>query len=355
MPETVVRGSGRRHRAAGPALLLAVAATLVLAACSNGSSPGPSIPATSTAGPQSPSPSPTPTPTTVQRSLLSGRAGATDHAVLAVKLDNTPLSNPWAGLKAADVVYLEQVEGGLSRFMAIYSSTYPASVGPVRSARISDIELLRQYGKVAFAYSGVQTKMLPVLKKAYLIDVSDDHGGLGYHRDFSRPAPYNLFGTPSVLLKRAGHPAKAVDVGFTFDDAVPAGGTPVTVVSASYPATRVGFAWNASSRRFLASMNGRKAMATEGGQLGGTTVIIQYVKVTRSIYHDKNGNYTPLSTSVGTGSALILRDGRYWRATWSRPSAAAGTQWLVGGQPFPLAPGQVWVLLVDKKTPAKIG
>ncbi|MFI5101175.1 MAG: DUF3048 domain-containing protein [Actinomycetes bacterium] len=353
MPETVVRGPGTRRRAAGPALLVAVAAVFALAACSAASTPaaGPSV---TTAPPTSQTPTPTPTPT-VQRSLLSGRVGVADHAVLAVKLDNTPQSNPWSGLKAADVVYLEQVEGGLSRYMAIYSSTYPTTVGPIRSARISDIDLLRQYGKVAFAYSGVQTKMLPVLKKAYLIDVSDDHGGLGYHRDFKRPAPYNLFGSPTVLLKRAGHAATAVDVGFTFDDTVPAGGTPVTKVSASFPATRVGFGWSPAAGRFLASMNGRKAMATEGGQLGGTTVIIQYVTVTRSIYHDHLGNYTPLSTTVGTGGALILRNGQYWRATWSRPSAATGTHWLVGGQPFPLAGGQVWVLLIDRRTPAKIG
>ena len=67
------------------------------------------------------------------------------------------------------------------------------------------------------------------------------------------------------------------------------------------------------------------------------------------------GAKTPLSTSVGTGSALILRNGKVWKAGWSRPTASSGTQWTVGGQPFPLAPGQVWVLLIDRKTPAKIG
>lgn len=355
MPETVVRGSGRRRRAAGPAVLVAAGAAFALAACTSASAPGASGSSTSTPTlSESPSASQSPTPE-VTRSLLSGRPGAADHAVLVVKLDNTPSSNPWSGLKAADVVYLEQVEGGLSRYVAVFSSAYPTTVGPVRSARISDIELLRQYGKVAFAYSGVQSKMLPVLKKAYLIDVSDDHGGLGYHRDTSRPAPYNLFASPSTLLKRAVHSAKAVDIGFTFDDAVPAGGSAATKVSASFPATRVGLTWNASSGRWLATMNGRKSMATEGGQLGGTTVIIQYVSVTQSIYHDKNGNYTPLSRTVGTGSALILRNGQVWHATWSRPSASGGTQWLVGGQPFPLAPGQVWILLMDKKRPATIG
>jgi hypothetical protein len=358
VPETVVRGSGRRRRAAGPSLALTatvLASVLGLAACSSAPpAAGPASSPTAVATSQSPTPTPTPTPT-VQRSLLSGRLGAVDHAVLAVKLDNTPLSNPWSGLKAADVIYLEQVEGGLSRYMAIFSSQYPKTVGPVRSARISDLEILRQYGKVAFAYSGVQSKMLPVLAKADLIDVSDDHGGLGYHRDISRTPPDNLFAAPTVLLKRAGNPAKAVDVGFTFDDAVPAGGTPATTVTASYPSTKATFTWNAASGRWLAAMNHRKAMATEGGQLGGTTVIIQYTTVTNSIYHDFLGHYTPLSRSVGSGTALFLRNGQYWRGTWSRPNAASGTTWTVNGQEFPMAAGQIWVLLVNKKTPATIG
>ncbi len=353
MPETAVRGSGRYRRAARPGALaaaVAVTAGLALAACSSApSTPTPTVSAIATTE----TPTPTPTPTE-QRSLLSGRPGAVDHAVLAVKLDNTPLSNPWSGLKAADIIYLEQVEGGLSRYMAIYSSQYPKTVGPVRSARISDLELLRQYGRVAFAYSGVQSKMLPVLRKADLIDVSDDHGGLGYHRDLSRTAPDNLFGAPSVLLKRAVDPAQAVDVGFTFDDAVPAGGTPVTTVTAPFPATKVSFTWDASTGRWLAAMNHRKAMATEGGQLGGTTVIIQYTTVTRSIYHDFLGNYTPLSRSVGSGTAVFLRDGQSWKGTWSRPSASGGTTWTVDGQDFPMAAGQIWILLIDKKTPATL-
>ena len=352
MPTTVVRGSGGRRGAAGPATVL-LAAVVALAACSGGSGAKPAASSQSPTATASVSASVSPSPG-VERSLLSGRIGAPNGPVLVVKLDNTPVSNPWCGLKSADVIYLEQVEGGLSRYMAVFSSQYPKSVGPVRSARISDIELLRQYGKVAFAYSGVQSRMLPVLQSADLIDVSDDRSGLGYRRDFSRTAPDNLFGDPAVLLRRAGHPAVARNVGFAFGDAVPAGGVRAAALTTSYPATKVAFTWNAASRRWLAAMNGSAAMACEGGQLGGTTVIIQYVTVTNSIYHDFRGNYTPLSTSIGTGKALILRNGLAWAATWMRRSAASGTRWLVNGHSFPLAAGQVWVLLINKNTRATI-
>ena len=102
----------------------------------------------------------TPTPTAEVEpptTLLSGRPGK-DGQVLAVKLDNTVNSHPHAGLIAADVVYLEEVEYGLTRFMAIFSSKYPQVVGPVRSARLSDLDILQQYGKVAFAFSGAQPR-----------------------------------------------------------------------------------------------------------------------------------------------------------------------------------------------------
>jgi len=100
-------------------------------------------------------------PKSVERNVLSGREG-TNGPVLAVKIDDTNAAHPQIGLEDADVVYIEQVEGGLTRLAAIFSSVIPERVGPVRSARISDIDILSQYGRVAFAYSGAQRKLLPL-------------------------------------------------------------------------------------------------------------------------------------------------------------------------------------------------
>ena len=80
--------------------------------------------------------------------------GKTNGPVYAVKVDNTTKAHPQVGVSKADVVYIEQVEGGVTRLAAVYSSTYPKLVGPVRSARITDIDLLRQYGTVGLIYSG---------------------------------------------------------------------------------------------------------------------------------------------------------------------------------------------------------
>ena len=332
--------------------LVGAAGLIALAACS--SSPPAIDSASPTTSPAAAGTS-SPTPTAVNASYLTGVVGAKNGPVLVVKMDNTPASNPHAGLLVADLVYLEQVEGGLSRYAAVYSSRLPAVLGPVRSARITDIELLAQFGKIAFAYSGAQTRMLPVLAAANLYDVSADQSGQGYYRDSNRVAPENLLGVPKVLLGRAPSAASAHNLGFVFSSAVPAGGTAVTRVSARYPATLVSFRWSPSSGRWLASMNGVPAMAAEGGQLGGQNVIIQYVTLSQSIYRDVLGHYTPMSTTVGTGTDLILRNGFAYSGTWSRPHPYDGTTWYVGGKPFPLAPGQTWILLINKATPATTG
>ena len=113
--------------------------------------------------------------------------------MLVVKLDNTVYAQPHAGLTKADVVYIEEVEYGITRLAAVFSSSVPGRIGPVRSARITDVDLLAQYDRPAFAYSGAQRKMFPALDGADFYDVSPRTGGAGYSRDGSRRAPYNYY------------------------------------------------------------------------------------------------------------------------------------------------------------------
>lgn len=336
------------------ALVPALAVATLLAGCGSGE-PGGASAAGSVVPSPSPTPTPTPTPTPQARSLLSGRAGEADGPVLVVKLDNTSHARPHAGLTDADVVYLEEVEYGITRYAAVFSTRLPKAVGPIRSARITDIDLLAQYGKVAFAYSGAQSRLRPVLAAASFYDVSGDRGPAGYWRQSGRPAPYDFFGDPKRLLARAPKAAVARDVGFRFSETVPAGGAPASTVTVRYPSTTVLLRWSPTERRWLVSTDGRAATAAEGGQLGGTTVIVQYVTVRPSTYGDRYGGVTPMSETVGQGSALVLRDGRAYQAAWTRSTKSRGTRYTVGGKDLPLAPGQVWVLLVRKERPATVG
>ncbi|MCP9972715.1 DUF3048 domain-containing protein [Actinomadura madurae] len=254
-------------------------------------------------------------------------------------------------MKDADIVYVEQVEGGETRLMAVYSSKLPKRVGPVRSARISDLHILPQFGRPAFAFSGVQSKMKKYIRKAPLYDISQEKAGGAYFRSGAKPIPYNLYADPKNLLKRAPKAGKPRDIGFRFGEA-PAGGKRTKSFTARWPAATMGFTWSAKEKRWLASWGGRPDRAAEGGRLGGKTVVIQYAKTTRSKFHDFLGSYTPLIHTTGTGRAVVLRDGKSYKAKWSRPSEGKGTTFTTAdGKPMNFAPGQVWVLLVNDGKP----
>lgn len=334
-----------------------LAAALMLSACASGgpapspTTTAPSPPVTS-APPESPTAQPTPTETLPSdASPFSGLAGGLGRPVLVVKYDNTRYAQPHTGLRSADLVYVEEVEWGLTRLAAVFATTQPEAVGPVRSARISDIELLAQFGHPAFAYSGSQHKLRPVLARAPLYDVSQDQGPKGWFRHRSRPAPYNLFGRTSALLARAPEASGAADIGFVFSGTAPVGGRAVRTAVVPYPDSQAKFVWNAQAGLFDVWLNKRPARATEGGIQHASTVVIQFVRQTDSGYGDRYGGRTPLLRTVGTGKAWVLRDGRAWPVTWSRPDATTGTVFTgADGEVVPFSPGQVWVVLVNSRS-----
>jgi Protein of unknown function (DUF3048) N-terminal domain/Protein of unknown function (DUF3048) C-terminal domain len=328
-----------RHRAA-----IAVAAVLVLAALVAGA-----VLALRDNGaqvrPASANGSPAP-----QRQLLSpftGEPVPSLDRVLAVKIDNIGYARPQTGLTHADIVYVLPVEGGLSRFLAVFSSDYPPVIGPVRSAREDDLELLRQFGRPAFAYSGATATLLPYIHRtARIVDLYDGIAS-GYYRDTSRIAPYNLYARTRQLLRQAPRASAAHDIGFRFGPP-PADGKPTRSASVSYPAASFRFTWSAAKERWLVSMDSRPAVTTDGGRLSPATVVIQYTTVRTSRFLEY-GKPPPYAESTGSGTALVLRDGKAWTARWSRPKASGGTTFTTAtGQPMTFAPGQVWIVLAHR-------
>jgi hypothetical protein len=261
---------------------------------------------------------------------------------LIFKIDNVEQARPPTGLRQADIVYLLPVEGGLSRIFAVFSSHVPPVVGPVRSSRAEDLELLRQFGRPAFAFSGAQPHLLPVVEHARIVDLYDGIVG-GYYRDNGRIAPYNLYARTKQLLAEAKGASRARDIGFKFG-AAPAGGAPASSYNISYPAAAFTFRWSAAQHRWLSWMDGKPALAAGGGQLGGATVVIQSVIVGASHFREL-GIKPPYANTVGRGLAVVLRDGRAYHVHWSRPRADGGTSFtLPDGAPMRFARGQVWVV-----------
>lgn len=321
------------HRAVPAALALAVVAGA--AACSGGCS-----------GPSCGGPTKAPTTTTATTTTApAGPVPLTGGPVLAVKIDNTSAARPRIGLDKADVVYVEPVEGGLTRLLAVFSRHQAREVGPVRSGRESDVTLLANWGKVAFAYSGSSSYTARILARGAQVNLSNDQSGRGYRRDHSRPAPYNLIGDPTALLARAGGSVRPHDIGFRYGPPI-AGGAAATSVTATWPAATVSLRWNAKRGQYLVVTDGRPDVSPSGTQYGAGTVVVQYVTSKPSANRDVNGRPTPVEQLVGSGKAIVLRGGRAWQATWSRAGATSPTTFTASGQVVTFAPqGPVWVLL----------
>ncbi len=287
--------------------------------------PGPSVPAAPSASPTAP--------------WLTS-------PILAVKIDNTAAARPRIGLGAADIVYVEPVEGGLTRLLALFSSRLPAQVGPVRSARESDVALLGNYGAVAFAFSGGSAQTLATVSRGTQVNVSYDSSTRGFRREPSRPAPYNVIGDPAVLLARSAVIAHPGDPGWRPGPG-PAGAAPAVRVDAAYPACRLSFAWDGAIGRYLLTTDGRPELDETGRQVGAASVVVLTVPVTMSSNVDVAGAPTPVVGLVGSGPARVLRDGQLSTGTWARSAVAAPTILSTSaGAPMTLAAGPLWVLLV---------
>jgi hypothetical protein len=261
--------------------------------------------------------------------------------VVVVKIDNIVDARPPTGLTSADIVYLLPVEGGLSRIFAVFSTRFPKIIGPVRSARQTDLQLLRQFGRPGFAYSGAAPRLLSFIALSRVVNLYDTPA---YFRDGSRAAPHNLYATARTLRAEAAGASTAHDIGFRFGPPPP-GGRPTASFSVSYPAASFTFRWSARTRRWLVAMDGTQATDAAGGDLAAATVVIQYTIVRTSRFLEY-GVPPPYAQSTGSGTAVVLRDGRAWRVRWSRPSPEGGTTYtLPSGAPMTFAPGQEWVVL----------
>ncbi|HVE74135.1 MAG TPA: DUF3048 domain-containing protein [Mycobacteriales bacterium] len=304
----------------------------------------------------SPSATPTPTPSVVAPVTppvptvdpLTGQAPVPTAPVVVLKVDNSPIARRFhRGLERAAVVYQELMEGGASRFAAVYTDGSAGEVGPIRSVRDSDLELLRPYGRVVVGSSGGNAGTVRTFRHharaGRVIDASYDVLPEPYRLGERRVDARNFFTSPAALAKVRPHATRARDVGLRFGPLRLGTGTPATSMHTSLsPLSQVSAVYDPRGGRWSLKQDGRVMQG-----VAAANVIVQYVRIRGSGYVDVLGNPTPYTVTTGSGKAVVLRDGQRINATWRRLGHATGARYFdAHGRDVLLRPGSTWVLLV---------
>jgi hypothetical protein len=272
---------------------------------------------------------------------------------LAVKIENSTAARPQSGLNAADVVWEEVVEGGITRFVAVFHSNLPPTIGPIRSVRPMDAAIAGPLQGL-FAFSGGNAKYVKAIAGTGMQVLSQGAGAGGFYRLDTRDAPHNVYANPADFIAQADPQHQTSPVG---EFAFAAAGQPATAVSAGAPTGAVAlklspssyptWAWNQAENAWMRAEGDTAATDADGGQVRATNVVVLRVDIADTGARDAAGNPVPETKMVGGGEALVASGGSTIAATWSKASATAPVVLRVaGGAPVELAPGNTWVELV---------
>ena len=335
-------------------LVLTLTGLVAAVACSGGDEDARTAPPTSSGPPTTAGPTGGPL---TGLPIDPARAG---RPVLIVKVDNAPKARPQAGINEADVVVEEAVEGGVTRFATLFHSREAATVGPVRSARSTDIILAAALNRPLFAYSGANAGFEKLIARSAVVDVGVDRFPNDYSRQGRRSAPYNQFSVTSRLYAHAppgsGPPPRLFAFRAAGEPASAAGASPATGVSVQFRGvivTSAQYRWDPASGTWRRSQDGAPHLDAAGVQVAPSNVVVQLVNYHDTGFREQSGAEVPEADLVGEGEAWVLTDGKVVRGQWKKPTPEAVTQYLdSSGSPVRLTPGQTWVELPRPGTAA---
>jgi hypothetical protein len=259
------------------------------------------------------------------------------RSALSVKIENSPEARPQTGLELADVVFEEVVEGGITRFVVIFNSNVPEAVGPIRSVRDMDPNIVWPLGGV-FAYSGGAPGPDAHIRDAPVNPVDESATGTAMYREGSRAAPHNLYGWGQALYDRGGQPAPPPPL-FRYLEAGE------TIVGEPVLSARVGFqagydptwTYDPATNTWLRSYGFQPFLTASGVQVAPVNVVVQFIH-----YRAWSDGVT-----VGGGDVWVFSGGQLVRGKWLRGAPEETTLFVDGaGNPIELTPGPTWVELV---------
>ena len=308
-------------------------------ACSGG---GASKPVAKKSAPTTTAPRP---PTAPLTGLPDPGGQSQGRPALVVKIENTPDARPQAGLNQADVIYEEVAESGITRFAVVFQSTVPDVVGPIRSVRAMDPDIVWSLGGV-FAYSGGAAPNIPLIQAAPVNAVDESAAGGAMFRDRSKRAPHNLYGHGDALFAKGGNPVPPPPLFGYLAENEPSTGDPVVAFSAGFGrGYDVGYAYDAPSRTWQRTMDNQPFVAADGQQVAPTNVVVQFT------------NYPAESEgeTVGQGDVWVFSDGKVTKGKWSRPQHEQPAQYVdATGKPIKLLPGRTLVELLPVGLPVGV-
>jgi len=275
---------------------------------------------------------------------------------VAVKIENSIDARPQTGLNSADMVWEEVVEGGITRYLAVFDSQLPPVIGPVRSVRPMDPSVAAPLHGL-FAFSGGQRPFPEQAAASGLQVLSMDAGSRGFYRVGTRRAPHNVYASLQTFLSQANASHKAPPPPqFVFagpgeqPTALVSGAPAPTVHLTLSPFSHPVWTWVPGAGAWARAEGTKPAMGSDGHQFRATNVVVLRVDVVNTAYRDPANNPVPETKLIGSGRAVIASGGKTVLATWSKSSVGAVLA-LRGadGAPIRLAPGSTWVELVPNR------
>ena len=285
------------------------------------------------------------------RGTEAPNADAIKRRPVVVRVPNDPTARPQSGLADADVVFEMLVEGGITRYAVVFHSKDTPNIGPIRSARLSDLHYMPMLRGI-LAHVGASGPVLDRIRQAAqsgaFIDLDQFQHADAYDRVGTRAAPQNVY-TSIQRIRDAAKDTATVDVPpLEFDAAAPAGGRALASLVLPYTgAQRVEYRWDGQSYERV--QDGKAT--TEGGSQtavrpDNVVVIKTDITEVKTIVEDELGSFSLDIRSTGSGPALILRDGQRLDGTWSREGTDMYRFKDTSGKPIKLKPGLTWIHVV---------
>ncbi len=269
---------------------------------------------------------------------------ALTRPALTVKIENTPEAMPQWGINQADVVYEEIVNGGITRLAAVFNSQAPAKIGPVRSVRPTDTQVVWPLGGI-FAFSGGAPYAINSISTAPVKLVDESSAGAAMFRDLSRQPPHNLYGVGPALFKFGGTPTPPPKLFSYLTSTDKVIGTKVAHFVVPFPSIySVTWTWDAATASWDRTLFGTADITGTNVRESPKNVIVMWVNYVNGV-----GTMASYANLQGSGPASFFIDGKQVQGTWSRGTSPGDvlTYQTKTGKVVKFTPGQTWVELLD--------